>query len=71
MRAIYSQAYPEIMAEMGRQGITLSALKKLLGVSMPTVQRKLSGQTPWTIDDVEKLCEILNKNYYELFTKKR
>lgn len=69
MRKIYSQTYPGIMAELARQGITLTKLTKLLEVSMPTVQRKLSGQTPWTIEDVEKLCKILNKNYYELFTK--
>lgn len=69
MKKIYSQTYPGLMAELARQGITLTELAKMLGMHIQKLQRRLSGQTAWGIEDIEAICNILNKNYYELFTK--
>lgn len=59
--------YPNLIAEMARNGITQSSLARMIGLAYPTVSRKLTGQIPWNIGEIEAICKILNKNYYELF----
>lgn len=63
--------FPNLMAELGRTGETQSDLAELLGISKPTVSRKVSGQIDWTQSEIDKLCEHFNKDYYHLFIKRR
>lgn len=63
--------YPNLVAEMARRGITQTTIAKLLGVGKSTVSRKFSGQNDWTISEVEILCEYFNKDYYQLFIKRK
>ena len=59
--------YPNLRAEMARNRETQQDLAELLGVSIPTVWRKLSGIFDWTISEIEIICEHYNKDYNELF----
>lgn len=62
--------YPNLVSEMARNGVTQTMIAKILGVSYPTVSRKLSGQNDWTIEEVDIICEYFSKDYYYLFIKK-
>ena len=62
--------YPNLRAEMARKGITQTMIAKLLGVSDPTIFRKFSGRTDWTLGEIEAICEYLQKDYYHLFIDK-
>lgn len=61
--------YPEVAGEMAKHGETLKDVGKLIGVTYSSVSRKISGENPWTIGEIETLCKHYNKNYYELFKK--
>lgn len=59
--------YPNLLAEMARRGEKQKTIAKLLGIAIPTICRKLSGQSNFSISEVEILCEHFGKDYYELF----
>ena len=59
--------YPNLVAEMARRGERQKVIAELLGVAVPTVCRKLSGQIGFSISEIEILCEHFGKDYYELF----
>lgn len=61
--------YPELVGEMAKHGETQKELGKLLGLTYASISRRLSGETKWSIDEVDKICKHYNKNYYELFKK--
>lgn len=63
--------FPNLMAELGRTGETQTDLSKLLGISKPTVSRKISGQIDWTQTEIDVMCEHFGKDYYHLFIKRR
>lgn len=49
---------PQLMAE---NGINISTLAELLGVSRPTASKLASGRMPWIRpDQLAKMCEIFN-----------
>jgi len=49
----------EIRAEMARQQMTQTTLAKELGVVRQWLYRRLSGETPLTIDDVANIAQAL------------
>lgn len=59
--------YPNLLAEMARQGETRKKLGELLGLPAPSITKRLSGDTEWSISEIEKICEHYGKDYYELF----
>jgi len=59
--------YPNLVAEMARKGDTQLVLANLLKLTQASISRKLKGETVWSLEEVEKICEYYNKNYYELF----
>jgi transcriptional regulator with XRE-family HTH domain len=59
--------FPNLAAEMARNGETQKDLVELLKTNKSTISRKMSGITQWTIADVEIICEHYKKDYYELF----
>ena len=61
--------YPELVGEIAKHGDNQKTIAKLLGITNTSVCRKLSGKSEWSIKEVETLCELYNKNYYELFKK--
>lgn len=59
--------YPALEKEMEKRGEKRKDLAKVLGVSIATASRKLSGKSRLNIGDVETICEYYKKDYYELF----
>ena len=59
--------YPGLVAEMAKRGDKQKELSKLLGITNAGISRRLSGETEWSISEIEKVCKHYNKNYYELF----
>jgi transcriptional regulator with XRE-family HTH domain len=60
------QVAAEIRAEMGRQQVSNAALAELLGVSEMWVSRKKRGLTPLTLDEVQRIAEVLDVEVAEL-----
>lgn len=61
--------YLNIIKEIKRTGDTQRNLSRILGVSELTFRKKLAGITQWTIDEIDKLCNHFDMDYYELFKK--
>jgi len=59
--------FPNLVAEMAKNCESQKTVAKLLGVTQPTIHRKLAGKCEWTIGDIEILCEHYKKDYYQLF----
>lgn len=59
--------YPNLVAEMARNGDTQKTLAELLGTTIATISRKLAGKIDWSIWEVETICEYYKKDYYQLF----
>lgn len=59
--------FPNLLGEMAKRGETQESIAKLLGHTRATISRKMNGKSEWTIEEVEKLCEYYNKDYYTLF----
>ena len=49
----------EIRVEMARQRLNQSDLARLLTEGQPWVSRRLSGATPMTLDDLERIARAL------------
>ncbi len=63
--------YPNLVSEMAKKGITQAVMAKILGISRGAISRKLSGHNDWTITEVDTLCEYFEKNYYQLFIRRK
>lgn len=60
----------EVRAEMGRQSKNQSQLARELGVTQAYVNRRLLGQVPITVDDLERIAAVLGVEV-EQFLKRR
>ena len=61
--------YPNLRAEKARRGDTLETLANILGVSPPSVARRLSGEIEWTKNEIDTLCKRYDVPYEILFIK--
>lgn len=59
----------EIRAEMGRRRITQAALAFGLGWNKSSTSRKLNGETPLDIDEIEDVCAFLEVSVVDLLTR--
>lgn len=59
--------FPNLVAEMARNGENQRVIAELLGLNYTTISKKLNGQIGWSIGEVEKICEHYKKDYYKLF----
>ncbi len=50
----------EIRADMARSRVTQADLAKRLGVSQPAVSRRLNGELPWDLDQLESICALFD-----------
>lgn len=56
--------FPNLLAVMEKNGITVENLAKALGHSENVVQLKLSGVLDWTLTEALMICSYLN--HYDL-----
>lgn len=59
--------YPKLAAAIASKGENQQDIANILSLSVPTVNRRLSGEKEWTIGEIQKLCKHYKKDYYELF----
>ena len=59
--------YPNILAEMAKNGDSKAKIAGILGISTNQLRNKIYGKYDWTISEIEKLCIYYEKDYYELF----
>lgn len=60
--------YAGLRSEMAKYGHKIQTLSKLLDLSESSISRRFSGEIPWTIEEISKICEFYKKSYLELFT---
>jgi transcriptional regulator with XRE-family HTH domain len=68
--------YPNLMAELARQGLSIASLAKKMGMTRSNLAYKIRGDYNFTLKDITKIQEILRANDYDgdysldyLFTK--
>lgn len=67
MRKKHIVKYPELEAEMARNGDSQRYLASKLEIDPASVSRKLTGKQDWTITEIKKICELYGKDFCELF----
>ena len=60
-------AFPELVAEMARNGETQETLADALGLSVSAFNRRLTGKVDWTFHEINAVCRHYNKSYEEIF----
>ena len=63
--------YSNLVEEMKNKKESQRSLSKIIGVNENSVRNKLAGRTPWTIGEIETLCDYFKKDYYKLFGKEK
>lgn len=56
----------EVRAEMGRQQISLPALATSTGIPLSTLRRRVAGDRPFSLDEVEILARVFGTTTPEL-----
>lgn len=59
--------YPELVAEMARQGYNQKTFCKKVGMSESQFSARLNGKTDFTIPEGKRIAEALEKTIEELF----
>jgi ribosome-binding protein aMBF1 (putative translation factor) len=59
-RMIQENVSREVRAEIGRRDLSKEGLAKALGWEPSKLRRRLSGQVPWSVDDVELIASVLD-----------
>ena len=49
-------------AAIVRNGLTQGELARRMGISQNTLSSRITGATPFTVDEIDKACEILDLN---------
>lgn len=63
--------FPGLVGEMAKRGETQEILAKLLELPISSISRRFSGETEWSISEVDKICEYYGKDYHELFKREK
>lgn len=56
----------EIRAAMGRHRISGNQLAQMTGISQNYVAKRLRDEAPFTLNDVQRICEALDEDYIGL-----
>lgn len=59
--------YPELMAEMARNGHTQGTLAELLNLPQSGISARLNGKIEFSKSEIDKICAFYNRTYEELF----
>ena len=69
MDAVKKVLYPNLRAEMARRGDKLQDLADLFNTSLPSINRRLSGEIVWDINEINALCNRYNVPFEILFKR--
>lgn len=53
-------SFPELTVALYRKRIQHCEAAKELGISTASFQRRMTGQQPWTLDEMYRLSDLLN-----------
>jgi transcriptional regulator with XRE-family HTH domain len=56
----------EIRAAMGRHRVSGNQLAQMTGISQNYIAKRLRDEAPFTLNDVEKICDSLGEDYMGL-----
>lgn len=59
--------FPNLEAELTRQGYTQKAYGEYLGLSQASTSARMNGLTPFTLPEIKKTMDLLHKDFSELF----
>lgn len=63
--------FPEIVKQMTKRNETLGDIAKLVGLTdNGSISKKLSGNTGWSLVEIEILCKHYNMKFEKLFKRK-
>lgn len=54
--------FPNLIAELAKQGISIATLASKMGISTTALYAKVKGATQFTIKDANTITDILAKN---------
>lgn len=58
----------EVRAHMARQKVTASRLSTEVGIPQATLSRKLNGKTPFLVDELMSIGDVVGFDVVELLT---
>ena len=70
MRNIKS-VYPNLLAELTRNGYSYHAFAKVLGISVPSLSNKMNGKTDFTLREAMEIMDLFNLKIRYLFEKRK
>lgn len=59
-----------VRAEMAARRISGTALADALGITRSTMYRRLDGNSPWPVDDLEKVADFLKVELMDLLAER-
>ena len=59
--------YSGLRSEMAKYGHKNKTLAELLKLPEASISKRFSGETEWSIGEVEKICDFYKKEFHELF----
>ncbi len=59
--------FPNLLAEMGRNGVSKGEIAGLLDISPSSLTRRLDGSVEWSKVEIDTLCDYFKKPYDYLF----
>ena len=62
--------FPNLSAELTRNGLTYCEFAKRLGMSNAAFSNKINGKTQVDLDDITKIIKLLNLDFNYLFEKR-
>lgn len=54
--------FPNLIAELARQGISVAALADRMGISRTALYAKLNGATKFTLEDIDDIKSVLSES---------
>lgn len=59
--------FPELEAELKRQGYTHESIAKCIGLSTSSISYRMTGKVEWSLKEMKKVCSLLGKSLDQLF----
>jgi len=61
--------YPQLLAEISKNGDLQKDIADLLSIGESTVCRKVNGKADWKISEIKTLCRHYGKTFEVLFSE--